>query len=72
MNAAMFQPGIVQMGNVMQVSLFNSPFTSVTVMRHHRWAAESSKNHVAFTKMRNYPFYLWALCVICDSDGHEK
>jgi RHS repeat-associated protein len=31
MNAAMFQPGVVQMGNVMNVSLVNSPFTSVTV-----------------------------------------
>ncbi|HEY2496730.1 MAG TPA: RHS repeat-associated core domain-containing protein [Candidatus Angelobacter sp.] len=31
MNAAMFQPGIVQMGNVMRVSLVNSPSTAVTV-----------------------------------------
>jgi rare lipoprotein A (peptidoglycan hydrolase) len=31
MNAAMFQPGVVQMGNVMQVSLVNNPSASVTV-----------------------------------------
>ena len=31
MNAAMFQPGVVNIGDMMRVSLLNSPFTSVTV-----------------------------------------
>lgn len=68
MNAAMFQPGIVQMGNVMQVSLIKNPLTSVIVTVNDTGPFLRGPNGRAVHPLQSDPNHLIDLTRFRDGD----